>query len=136
MCGPLPIVSGAAYTLWVATQGIYRRYIVIVFVINTGKYRNVYRDKYGRAKCQVVGARTSVSVRLRLSVRFVRPSVRPFAIRNVLLRRLECVSSPLRAASVSRHQVATVHCECVSSPHCLCTASVSRRPLTASIDSS
>ena len=49
VCG-LPIVSGAAYTLWVATQGIYRRYIVIVFVINTGKYRNVYRDKYGRAK--------------------------------------------------------------------------------------
>ena len=48
VCG-LPIVSGAAYTLWVATQGIYRRYIVIVFVINTGKYRNVYRDKYGRA---------------------------------------------------------------------------------------
>ena len=44
MCGPLPIiVSAAAYTLWVATQGIYRRYIVIVFVINTGKYRNVYR---------------------------------------------------------------------------------------------
>ena len=75
VCG-LPIVSGAAYTLWVATQGIYRRYIVIVFVINTGKYRNVYRDKYGRAKCQVVGARTSVSVRLRLSVRSVRPSVR------------------------------------------------------------
>ena len=47
VCG-LPIVSGAAYTLWVATQGIYRRYIVIVFVINTGKYRNVYRDKYGK----------------------------------------------------------------------------------------
>ena len=49
VCG-LPIVSGAAYTLWVATQGIYRRYIVIVFVINTGKYRNVYRDKYGKPK--------------------------------------------------------------------------------------
>jgi hypothetical protein len=31
---------------WVAMQGIYRRYIVIVFMINTGKYRNVYRDKY------------------------------------------------------------------------------------------
>ena len=49
VCG-LPIVSGAAYTLWVATQGIYRRYIVIFFVINTGKYRNVYRDKYGKPK--------------------------------------------------------------------------------------
>ena len=52
VCG-LPIVSGAAYTLWVATQGIYRRYIVIVFVINTGKYRNVYRDKYGKPKLPV-----------------------------------------------------------------------------------
>ena len=53
VCG-LPIVSGAAYTLWVATQGIYRRYIVIVFVINTGKYRNVYRDKYGRPNAGIL----------------------------------------------------------------------------------
>ena len=72
VCGPLPIVSGAAYTLWVATQGIYRRYIVIVFVINTGKYRNVYRDKYGRAKLHVhvatvfVNAKSSLHVRIQV----------------------------------------------------------------------
>ena len=101
-----PTVSGAAYTLWVATQGMYRRYIVIVFVINTANivmYIAISMEELAPSRR---ARRPPPSVSDSPSVPSVRPSVRsPSA----------CVITQVRVCLV-----ATARRECVSSPgrHC------------------